>query len=286
MKPDFEQIEINDPLLAHVLGGIPHNIQSLPLLSGGNNLVNNNHNSYKYYLNYLVCKMFNIVRYGHCAERKFHTDEKEFYLHLTEQHYEDSLRELNRIYEHTQRIVHSKEFKLQHERFFTDSGLFKVYRGVQGNYANNVVKTINSAKQNNFQEISFRTDILTFYAIGKPYYREVRYMTEISLQDILLYDKAITIATKSDPYSEDEFLVMNRRPDGLIKVKTDSIKFDDISERNPLDRFQDRYDDSCHYNPDSPYIPDYKVVQKEYIHPLARKLNNWIKKIHGYFSKK
>lgn len=72
MKPDFEQIEINDPLLAHVLGGNPHNIQSLTLLSGGNNLVNNNHNNYKYYLNYLVCKMFNIVRYGHCAERKFH----------------------------------------------------------------------------------------------------------------------------------------------------------------------------------------------------------------------
>jgi hypothetical protein len=232
--------------------------------------------AWRAYLTYLVQKLFSIQRYKNRPERDFPTDEP-FYSQLNDRHYEESLAELERIYKYTQSYIRSEYFSNRYSKYLTKTGYIKIARGVRNNgsepYASNIVYLKDEAEQKGTPFVEVETDIVTFYAI-RPYGEELVFYVETPFEDILIYDKAVTLQDLCTPYREGEFIVINRNPKGIVQIEIKDIKYDPTRIKPIEPRYSNRY---------RFYLTDQNItiLQRGKLGTIL----DFIGKVFGYFDK-
>lgn len=283
------QIEIEEPLLAHIIGGRPHGLPGIPELGSLDNVVGGR-SGYRHYLIYLVSKMFNLHKHVDGMGRTFDTNE-DFYCSLSEEHYEDSLNHLRELYQYSQNYIHSDYFQNKYDENI-NNGKWKVYRGIRDTsgwysieYAYDIYKLVRDAESQGCDKAYIQTDIFTFFAGDHSYAGILDFESEIPFEDILLYDEAVSFYTRGATSHEYEMIVINRDPKNLMGINTASLrccpelenKFmtrylngDGFSEPNRIKGQNGRVCMPCDEIVTEPIID---------IHPWALALDNFLKKL-------
>jgi hypothetical protein len=160
----------------------------------------------------------------------FDTYEK-FYSKISDSMYAASLSELERIYEYNQEYVRSSYFLMRYSKYMTRHGYIRLARGVSNRntgYAGNIVYLKNKAELQGQATIEIETDIVSFYAV-RPYAAELSFYVEIPIENILIYDCAVTLQDIVTPYREHEFIVFNPNPRGSYNVDILDIHYDPVA---------------------------------------------------------
>lgn len=236
---DADIIRTRNPVLLNMIEGFPHNLSYLPKVDSKECWINGSGITGRLYLTYLVKLMFNIQRQPFCEE-KFNTyinynTAKEFFTHIDELIIDNSMQELKRLYLHTQKVLNSD----RSAAYFKENkigGMLKLKRGVGLNYAHAIIAHAMYAEKHGYDSIPVPTWILSGYAFSKAYVRDVEFSVYVPIEDILISSRTVSFSGTPDNLTttDEEFIVINKNPSGIIDVKVDDIKFDYIYQEHKL----------------------------------------------------
>ncbi|RXJ79341.1 hypothetical protein [Arcobacter sp. F2176] len=172
-------------------------------------------------LTFLVKKAFNIHRFPLWEDRHF-TEEfnrKNTYATLDNiiQH-DEFINSIDEMVEEIKEIYTTTQTKLNIQ--YPNQSHVKLYRSLDHEYGVILLQMKEEASKNGNSYIEIGTDILNSFTDNRGKYGMIAKITiDVPKEDILYYDELF-----NDIMEYDEFVVMNRRMDGLLKIPIDCIR--------------------------------------------------------------
>lgn len=214
----IQKTDIRDPLLRCAIDGTPHGLSHIPEIEYKHCW---NYGKLRFghvYLTFITRMVFNLHRlpgYGERCFSKIHIQDREFiekiFDCIKEEDIRKSVDELSRLYSFTQQQL-------------KNSGIFnskiRLYRGLSLNYSSLYLCVKERLENWPGEFITIETDTIDSYALRNGYRRDVTIVRDVDTEDILFCD--LTVSS----LKEDEWLIINRNPEGLIVLEDKNISVD------------------------------------------------------------
>jgi hypothetical protein len=147
---------------------------------------------------------------------------KHLMLELTPKRIESMVSELKELYEFTQNQLSSKGLThVNLVRHIADKNGILNSRG--SNYAITIAKLKSNAEVVTQDSISFEMDVINPFSCSASFYKDLQQVTifqKVPIEDVLCCSALL------ETNEGDEWLIMNRAPDGVVSVKTEDIIVD------------------------------------------------------------
>lgn len=176
-------------------------------------------NMARLYLSYLVQLLFSFQRFPCCDEKVNEISGipvRDFFLSLTQEDIDAHLRELSRLYNHTQEQLQQ----------VTKDGYIKVSRGTRGKVARYVACAVRYAKERKIDTIPYIANTFDFYSSypmkENAFNDGVRVVRSIPITELLLSYHTVAGFHRVDA----DILVVNTHPKGEVTIPVDDIEVD------------------------------------------------------------
>lgn len=261
---------IQEPLLRSAIEGGSHGLAHLPEFSRHDHWNHGTGQLAHLFLIFLVRLEFDLQRIPGFGDRMYtdyelRSDANEFFAKLTDEDIANSRHALREIYLHTQSFL-----KNQQESKRIHNGSVYLGRGVKHEYALQIKFDRDRALANHDKHICIRTDTVSSYSYGSVGYTDgLRFWRWLPFEQVLMTDKNVTCLC------EDEWLVINPDPRGIVNIMIDEIKVEpgyaghrlEVASQRYADRRDflvdefERYDRPIsHIRLNSPWVRDGKIV--------------------------
>jgi len=257
--------EIKEPLLRSAIEGGKHGLPHLPEFTLHDHWNSGTGGLAHLFLIFLVRLEFGLHRIPGFGDRMYsdyslRSSALDFFAELTDEDLINSRQALREVYQHTQSFLLS-----QTDNKRIHNGKAYLGRGVKHEYALKVKYANDRAISNNEDYISIKTDTLSPYSYGCVGYTDgLRFWRWISFENILMTNKNVKCLY------EDEWLIINKDPRGLIDIETNDIKIEPGYEGHRLQIASD-----CYENKRDFLIDDFEP----YYHPISQLRDNaqWVR---------
>lgn len=238
LKCDHKHV-ITEPLLRSAIEGGSHGLPHLPEFTQHDNWNHGTGGLAHLFLIFLVRLEFGLQRIPGFGDRmyndyKLRSSVLEFFTSLTDDDIINSRYALRNVYNHTQSFLLAQQIndRISHGKVYLG-------RGVRHEYALQIKYARDRALENDFSHIAIRTDTLSPYSYGSVGYTDgLRFWRWVDFTNILMTNKNV----KS--LCEDEWLVINPDPRGVIDIQTNEIKVETGYEGHRLEVASEAYSDS------------------------------------------